>query len=215
MSMNWAAQAMVIWAVLGVGAEEQLGSARAYVARGMERFCDNQIERSIADFDRAAKLDPRISPRLWQRGISLYYAGRFKAGRKQFESHKAVNPHDVENAAWHFLCVARMESIEAARKVLIRIDTRRDTRVPMSEVYELYAGRGSEEVVIGAAERDGSEEARMYAHLYLGLYHEVAGDEEEARDHMEKAASAKLEGHYMHDVAKVHLRQREWEAKVE
>jgi lipoprotein NlpI len=214
MSMNWTAQAMVVWAVLGASAEQQLGSARAYVARGMERFCNNQIERSIADFDRAAKLDPRVSPRLWQRGISFYYAGRFKEGREQFESHKAVNPHDVENAAWHFLCVARLEDVEAARKVLIKIDTRRDTRAPMSEVYEFYAGRGSEEAVIGAAEDDGREQARMYAHLYLGLYYEVASDGKKARDHMEKAAGAKLEGHYMHDVAKVHLRQRKWEGRL-
>ena len=90
---------LLLFAAMTVGAGEGLDSARGYVSRGMERFRDNQIEKSIEDFDRAAKLEPRIAPHLWQRGISLYYAGRFKEGREQFESHKAVNPHDVENAA--------------------------------------------------------------------------------------------------------------------
>ena len=76
---------------------------------------------------------------------------------------------------WHFLCVAREKDVEHAKKAMIEINTRRDTRVPMSEVYELYAGRGSEEALLAAAELDGSERARMYAHLYLGLYHEVLG----------------------------------------
>ena len=201
---------LMLLAAMTVGENEGLDSARGYVSRGMQRFRDNQIEKSIEDFDQAAKLEPRIAPHLWQRGISLYYAGRFKEGREQFDSHQAVNPHDVENAAWHFLCVAKEKDVEQARKALIKIDTRKDTRVPMTEVYELYAGRGSEETVLAAAKRDGSERARMYAHLYLGLYHEVTGNEKKARDHLQQAAAAKLQDHYMHDVAKVHLRQREW-----
>jgi len=64
--------------------------------------------------------------------------------------------------------------------------------------------------VLDAANKAGSELARMYAHLYLGLYHEVAGDKNKARGHMRKAAAAKLQQQYMHDVAKVHLRQRKW-----
>ncbi len=206
-------QILLLWLTATLGAEAEPTSARAYVTRGMQRLRNNQIEKSIDDFDRAAKLEPRSAPHLWQRGISLYYVGRFKQGREQFESHKAVNPHDVENAAWHFLCVARMEDVEAARKVLIKIDTRRDTRVPMAEVYELYAGRGSEEAVLASAKKDGSEQARMYAHLYLGLYHEVSGDEKQARSHLQQAAAAKLKDRYMHDVAKVHSLRRKWKQK--
>ncbi len=78
-------------------------------------------------------------------------------------------------------------------------------------VYQFYAGRGSEDAVIKAAENADTELARMYAHLYLGLYCEVAGEVDKARDHLRKAAAAKLHNHYMHDVAKVHLLQRKWE----
>ena len=116
--------------------DDPLPTAAAYVSRGMQRFRDNDIAGSLQEFDRAAQLAPRSAPHLWQRGISDYYAGKFRAGRKQFESHKAVNPHDVENATWHFICVARQDGLEAARKALIEIDIKRDTRVPMAQVYE-------------------------------------------------------------------------------
>ncbi|MFO1019623.1 MAG: hypothetical protein U0903_02805 [Planctomycetales bacterium] len=100
--------------------------------------------------------------------------------------------------------------IEKARKQLIEINTARDTRVPMAEVFALYAGKGTEEGVLKAAEKEGGEEAKMYAHLYLGLYEEAAGNKEKAKKHMLQAAAAKLNGHYMHDVAKVHVLQRKW-----
>jgi lipoprotein NlpI len=186
-------------------------SAAEYVARGMQRFRENKITDSLHDFDRAAELDPQTAPYLWQRGISDYYAGKFKEGRRQFESHKAVNPDDVENAAWHFLCVARTDGMDAARKALIKIDLTRDSRVPMSEVYQFFAGRGSEAAVLKAAKNADTEQARMYAHLYLGLYYEAAGDVEQARSHIRLAASAGLHKDYMHDVAKVHLLQRKWD----
>ncbi len=82
-------------------------------------------------------------------------------GRRQFESHKTVNPNDVENAAWHFLCVARQRGIDAARNDLMKIDLAQDDRVPMAEIYAFYAGRGSEEAVLKAAKkaetRDGAD----------------------------------------------------------
>src|SRR5580704_183835 len=82
-------------------------TARDCRDRGMRHFREDKVAASIQDFNRAAELDPQMAPQLWQRGISDYYAGKFDDGRRQFELHKTVNPNDVENAAWHFLCVAR------------------------------------------------------------------------------------------------------------
>ena len=209
--MSGTAQAIIFWMATSAFADDPLESASDYVSRGMQRFRDNKIAESLRDFQRAVQVDPRTGPQLWQRGISHYYAGKFKEGRRQFESHRTVNPHDVENAAWHFICVAAVDGVGAARISLIKIDTTRDTRIPMSEVYRFYAGRGSEDSVLEAAQNADTELARMYAHLYLGLYYEVAGEVDRARVHMRKAAAARLKSHYMHDVAKVHLLQRQWD----
>jgi lipoprotein NlpI len=189
---------------------ESSQTAQDYVSRGMQQFRENNITDSLHDFDRAAKITPEAAPHLWQRGICHYYAKKFQQGREQFESHQQVNPHDVENATWHFLCVAKLDGLEAARKALIPINTARDLRIPMAQIYELYAGHGSEKSVLAAAKKADSERAQMYAHLYLGLYYEVAGNTKQAQLHMKLAAAAKLHNNYMHEVAKIHLLQRDW-----
>jgi len=194
-------------------AEEPLDSANAYIRRGSEHFFANRIAESIADFDKAAELDPAISPELWQRGISYYYAGEFKKGREQFESHKTVNPHDVENPAWHLLCTARqLDSLDKAREFLIQVDTSVDTREPMKEIYALYAGTGTPDSVLKRAEEEGTNSAKMYAHLYVALYYEVTKDEPQAKAHMLQAAAVKLaRPSYMQEVARVHILQRGWD----
>jgi lipoprotein NlpI len=209
--MNWIACLIPIGAALAGFVDALPQTAAECVERGMQEFQANKIAESLRDFDRAAELDSAGAPFLWQRGISDYYAGKFEEGRRQFESHKAVNPDDVENAAWHFLCVARTRGLEAGRKALIKIDVTRDSRVPMAEIYEFYAGRGSAEAVLAAAKKENTERARMYAHLYLGLYDEAAGDPTKARDHLRQAAAARVEKDYMHNVAKIHLLQRKWD----
>jgi lipoprotein NlpI len=189
---------------------ESAQTAQDYVSRGMQQFRENNITESLRDFDQAAKITPEAAPHLWQRGICHYYAKKFQQGREQFESHQQVNPHDVENATWHFLCVAKLNGLEAAKKALIPINTARDIRIPMAQIYELYAGHGSEKSVLAAAKKADSERAQMYAHLYLGLYYEVAGNTKQAQLHMKLAAAAKLRNNYMHEVAKIHLLQRDW-----
>jgi lipoprotein NlpI len=48
----------------------------AWQHRGTEHFKLGHIKESIADFDQFIELVPQQSPYHWQRGISLYYAGR-------------------------------------------------------------------------------------------------------------------------------------------
>lgn len=188
-------------------------TASEHVSTGMQLFVAGDITGSLTHFDKAEELDAEIVPRLWQRGISQYYLGQFREGRKQFEMHKTANPHDVENATWHYICVARVEGVEAAKKALIEIDTTQDRRVPLKEVYELYAGEGSVEKVLAVAKESGKASAEMYGHLYVGLYYEAAGKTELAKKHLVKAAAIDLSGHYMRDVAKVHVELRGWKTE--
>ena len=180
---------------------------------GVRAFFAADIERSAKAFDRVVALAPDTMPQLWQRGLVLYYAGRFADGRAQFERHQAVNPNDVENAAWHFLCVAKADGLAAARQALIPITG--DGRVPMREVHRLFAGTGTVEEVLRAADAHGmpTEDERdhlCYAHLYLGLFHEAAGDTARARTHLRKAAIDHRMDHYMGRVAQVHVKLRGW-----
>ncbi len=185
------------------------GAAEVYNERGSEHFKLGHIKESLADFDRFIALRPREKNGHWKRGISLYYAGRFDEGRKQFEGYEEIDTNDVENAVWHFLCLARAAGVAKARKSLLKIG--KDRRVPMMQVYALYAGKAKPEDVLAAAREvprgaapDLLPRQLFYAHLYLGLYYEVLGDTKKALEHMEKAAGKYRIGHYMGDVARVH-----------
>ena len=181
-------------------------SANAVQARGEANFKLGKIAESIADFDKFLELVPAQRPHHWQRGISLYYAGRFKDGKEQFEIHQTVNSNDVENAVWHFLCAARADGLASAKQGLIPIDG--DGRVPMAQVHQLFAGKAKPEDVLAAAKAAPAEtragEPMFYAHLYLGIYFEAIGDAKQARDYIFKAAERANQNGYMGDVARVH-----------
>jgi lipoprotein NlpI len=170
--------------------------------RAVSDFKSGRIAESVKGFDHVAALLPAQAPHLWQRGIALYYAGRYKDCRAQFESHRTVNPDDVENAAWHFLCVARAQSPDKAKAALLPVGP--DSRVPMQEIYRMFRGELKPEAVLTAA--GTRPESQFYAHLYVGLYAEALNNSSLALQHIRIAAEDRFKvGGYMHDVARVHL----------
>lgn len=190
---------------------QESATPRELMSSAVDLYFAAKPTESVAAFDRLIKLQPASKPGLWQRGLALYHADRFKEGREQFEVHQTVNPNDVENAAWHFICVAKADGIEEARKHLIPI--KGDSRVPMKEVHDLFAGKGTVEAVVKAAEAGDESDRRnqlCYAHLYLGLYFEALGDVAKAKDHMLKAAVDYKMDHYMGKSAQVHVKLRRW-----
>lgn len=182
-------------------------SASAFQQRGIAHFMNGSFREAIADFDRVIELLPDQEAYHWQRGIAYYYAGEYQKGVEQFELHRRVNPNDVENAIWHFICKAKVDGIEAARQAFIPI--KRDSRVPMMEIWALFAGNGNHESVLEAARRKGpsgrpSRQSMCYAHLYLGLYYEVAKQASLAKRHIGLAANDYSMDNYMGEVARVH-----------
>jgi lipoprotein NlpI len=181
--------------------------AEALDRRGSELFKLGHLAEALADFDRSVKLRPEAAPGHWKRGIALYYAGRYDEGRRQFEGYEKVDTNDVENAVWHFLCVARKDGLEKARASILKIG--KDRRVPMMQVYDLYRGALKPADVLAAAEAGDvappqRQQRLFYAHLYLGLYYDATGDRTRALEHITQAAGKYRIPHYMGDVARVH-----------
>ena len=197
---GWLAGLLLAAAPTAVQAQ---GAAEAIFQRAVADFESGRIDDAAAGFDQVAELLPQQAPHLWQRGIALYYAERYADCREQFESHRTVNPNDVENAVWHYLCVARAESPPAAAAALLPVGP--DSRVPMREIYQMFSGDLPPADVMSAA--GDSPRGRFFAHLYLGLYFEAQGRAEEAFEQIEMAADDRFAraGGYMHMVAAVHL----------
>ena len=177
--------------------------------RGDAQLKLGKFAEAVADYDAFLKDKPKFAPEHWRRGIALYYAGKFEDGVKQFETHKTVNPEDVENAAWHYLCNVKVAGKEKSQKALI--DVTQDTRVPMAEIQKLYAGKLKPEDVLAAAEKTKADtalgkSARFYANLYVGLWYDAEGDEKKVRLHLTEAVEKYKIGDYMWDVGNAHLK---------
>ena len=199
---RWIFASTLACAAAGVSAQ----GPKAVLDRAVDEFAQGRFAQAAATFDEAAKMIPQEAPYLWQRGIALYYAGRYADCRRQFESHRTVNPDDVENAAWHFLCVAREQGAEKARAALLPVGP--DPRAPMREVYQMFRGAMTADDVLKAAGDRPS--GQFYAHLYIGLYSEALGRKDLALRHIKEAAADSYApvGGYMHMVAVLHLKSK-------
>ncbi|HYO80173.1 MAG TPA: hypothetical protein VES20_02125 [Bryobacteraceae bacterium] len=201
---------LVLAGVLCLSASAQ--DVRATLERAVVDFKAARIQASVRRFDEAVKLQPEAAPHLWQRGIDQYYAGQYKQRRSQCGSHRTVNAADVENSAWHFLCVARQSSAAEAKNALLPVGP--DSRPVMREIYAMFRGELSPDAVVKAAGSDWT--ALFYAHLYNGLYNEALGRKEESLKQMRLPAQPRYAEHggYMHDVALVHLALRDAEVWI-
>ncbi len=173
-------------------------------------YLSGKSRDSVAVFDRVVELAPETAPRNWQRGIALCSVGDFGRGAEQFKTHHDVNPDDVENSAWYFLCVAKTDGIEAARKTVI--PSRGDGRQPMMSILQMLKAEIEPEEVLRGAEKNSSpgrarQSALFYADLYVGLYYDSVGDVEQARKYLERSQSYGIDG-YMVRTAKVYLDDR-------
>ncbi len=172
-------------------------------------ICD-QPSDSLPFFDRANELMPAIAPHNWERGIALGTVGKWVEGAEQFKSHHDVNPNDVENSAWYFLCVAKSVGLEDAKKTVI--PSQGDGREPMMTILQMLKGEKTPEEVIVAAEKNTTEGPRrrtalFYADLYVGLYYDSIGNDEKAVKHLKESLRHGVPG-YMADTARVYLNHR-------
>jgi len=146
---------------------------------------------------------------MWQRGLSLYYVGRFQDGAQQFRDDVAVNPNDTEESIWALLCEARLVGFEAARRDMLRVG--RDGRPVMRAAYELFRGEGSMAALVAA--EAASAHDTFYSLLYQGLFWEATAENEKARDCVLAATASEYgagSGDYMAALAKVHAQRRGW-----
>lgn len=193
--------------ISAVAAAEPSPTPEQLEARGSDLFRAGKFAESVAAFDEEIKLDPRRAPWHWKRGISLYYAGRYADGAKQFEGYQTVDGNDVENAVWRYLCQAKDPAVgpEKARAGILTIKD--DRRVPMRQIYDLFAGKATDDDVMAAVKAGVPSEAVLnqrlfYANLYLGLYHDPG---KLSHTYLNEASRLAI-NHYMGDVAKVHAK---------
>jgi len=153
---------------------------------------------------------------LWQRGLSLYYAERYKDGAEQFKMDVAVNPNDTEEQIWHLLCLAKTEgvgSLDKAREQKLTVG--KDRRPVMRLVQKLFLGETKSEEELITMAKNSNVGNKFYASLYLSLYYESLNDEKSSKEWMVNAVGTEYattagRSDPMVDVAKVAMQRRKW-----
>jgi lipoprotein NlpI len=191
-------------------------AAVALDQRGTAYFKMGKIKESLADFDRFIALRPQAAAAHWRRGLTLYYAREFAKGVAQFTTSDQAEPNDVENAVWHYLCNVHVKGLDKARAEMPRIA--KDPRGPyFMKIYEMFQGKAKPADVLAAAEAgkandDLRKEQRFYAHYYIGMYYESVGEAMKSLEELKTAVERYPIGHYMMDVARVHIQLRSKES---
>ncbi|CAK0781503.1 hypothetical protein CVIRNUC_005390 [Coccomyxa viridis] len=183
--------------------------AATLVQSGMRSFRKCDVTGSIQAFDEALRLDPAIRPYLWQRGLSLYYAEQYEAAAMQFRDDVAVNPSDTEEAIWAFLSEARLLGASQARRQFLQVG--RDSRDVMRAACTVFQDGSDPARILRAADGGRGSSSAFYANLYVGLFFEAEGDEQQSGEAIARALDteyAKASGDYMAALAKVHAQLR-------
>ncbi|KAL7435331.1 hypothetical protein ACHAXM_004690 [Skeletonema potamos] len=183
----------------------------------MQSFRSGDVSTSLQYFDKANYLVPdnKLTPYLWQRGISYYYLDKFQEGHEQFSLDVRVNPLDVEEIVWDIACLARMDKTFPVENQMALPSGKKDRRKIMSTVYSLFRNDGATEYDLREAGHNGNVSDEFYSLFYLGLYCEVRDEESKARMYMKMAERSKYatgvgSGDYMSACARVHCKLRGW-----
>lgn len=182
--------------------------------RGDANLRRGRFVEAIADYDLSLQLNPKLEVRHWKRGIAYYFAERYEDGRRQFEKCRTAETNDVENALWHFACVARATNPEKARAALFVVAP--DRRLPMNKellrVHAVYGGETKPEDLLTAttsldAPLEKATDEAVYISFFLGLYYEATGSPAKALDCFDKTSRLTRRGHNLGDLARFRLAQ--------
>lgn len=189
----------------------------------MAFFRAHRLKEALAVFDALYEGSPPLRPTLWQRGLSLFYAGRFAEGSAQFRLDVAYNGADAEEALWAFLCDARGPGgFAGARAGMLAVGA--DPRPVLRCALAVFRGAAPLADLRAAGALGGAHDG-FYAALYEALYLEVCAAEEGGGEGPARAAlaralaspyaaaaggSAGRARDYMVDVALVHAVVRGW-----
>ena len=121
---------------------------------------------AITSFDAAIALNSSSYPKQWMRGIALFFVERYKDGAHQFTTNLKENPHDVEEVVWACMCNMKRVGLRSAQSLLLPCPNQ-DLRLPMREIYNLFAGRGN---IADVLHRKDDDSSIAYGHLYVALY---------------------------------------------
>ncbi len=171
-----------------------------------------KFPEAVASYRRMIELDPAQDAPHWRLGIAYLFNQQPEESSRQFAKYHPYDGRDRENGLWKFLADVKAHSLERARAEML--DYKEFDREPFPNLYELFAGRMTPErfdANLTARKLTGNPRVMFFAHYYSGLFQDLLGHREEARQRVAAAVALFTPGAagrngpgYMWQVARLH-----------
>ncbi|MGB9095721.1 lipoprotein NlpI [Erwinia sp.] len=135
-------------------------------------------------FDSVLELDPTYNYAHLNRGIALYYGGRYKLAQDDLLAFYQDDPNDPFRSLWLYLDEREMD----ADKAKIALQQRYDKAVRDQwgwKIVEFYLGNISESTLMDSLKADATDNTSLAEHLsetnfYLGKHYLSLGEKDDA-----------------------------------
>jgi lipoprotein NlpI len=135
-------------------------------------------------FDSVLELDPTYNYARLNRGIALYYGGRFKLAQDDLLAFYQDDPNDPFRSLWLYLDEREMSADKAEVALKQRYD-KADRDQWGWNIVEFYLGRISEKTLMERLKADATDNTSLAEHLsetnfYLGKHYLSLGEKDNA-----------------------------------
>ncbi|MDL4912754.1 MAG: lipoprotein NlpI [Enterobacterales bacterium endosymbiont of Blomia tropicalis] len=162
-------------------------------------------------FDSVLELDPTYNYAHLNRGIALYYSGRYKLAQDDLLAFYQDDPNDPFRSLWLYL-VERETDVDKAK---VTLQQRYDKAVRDQwgwNIVEFYLGDISEKTLMERLKADATDNTSLAEHLsetnfYLGKYYLSLGEKDDAKALFKLAVANNVNNFVEHRYALLELAQ--------
>ncbi|PHM59816.1 lipoprotein NlpI [Xenorhabdus sp. KK7.4] len=135
-------------------------------------------------FDSVLELDPTYNYARMNRGIALYYGGRYRLAQDDLQAFYQDDPNDPFRSLWLYLVEEKLDPKVAMTSLSNRFD-KSNRGLWGWNIVEFYLGKISEKTLMERLKQDSTDNTSLAEHLsetdfYLGKHYLSLGDEDSA-----------------------------------
>ncbi|MDX7986816.1 lipoprotein NlpI [Xenorhabdus sp. 12] len=135
-------------------------------------------------FDSVLELDPTYNYARMNRGIALYYGGRYRLAQDDLQAFYQDDPNDPFRSLWLYLVEEKIDPKVAMTNLSHRID-KANRGLWGWNIVEFYLGKISEKTLMERLKQSSTDNTSLAEHLsetdfYLGKHYLSLGDEDSA-----------------------------------
>ncbi|ADO11800.1 lipoprotein NlpI [Pantoea agglomerans] len=162
-------------------------------------------------FDSVLELDPTYNYAHLNRGIALYYGGRYKLAQDDLLAFYQDDPNDPFRSLWLYLVEREMD----VDKAKVALQQRHDKAVRDQwgwNIVEFYLGDINEKTLMESLKADATDNTSLAEHLsetnfYLGKYYLSLGEKDDAKALFKLAVANNVNNFVEHRYALLELAQ--------